>query len=201
MPITSASQQPQPVTEIQWSTDDALPFPSASRRRFSTPNSARRPAQRSQRRSRQRGPRRPGLFMPAVRSARRPRASPLPPADPRRRPLQPDGPGSVAGALSAAASRQPDHPGRPLPLAGSPVTTTPFRCVSVGSVSLSDRNGVTSLMVGADSAAAVAAVLRRPGHARRPPTRPISTLVGRVRPAAGRRRRHDRSVHLEPFTT
>ena len=26
-PITSAAQQPTPVTEIQWSTDDALPFP------------------------------------------------------------------------------------------------------------------------------------------------------------------------------
>jgi baseplate J-like protein len=27
LPITSAAQQPTPVTEIQWSTDDALPFP------------------------------------------------------------------------------------------------------------------------------------------------------------------------------
>ena len=26
-PITSAAQQPTPVTEIQWSADDALPFP------------------------------------------------------------------------------------------------------------------------------------------------------------------------------
>jgi predicted phage baseplate assembly protein len=153
-PIVNGTQQPQPVTEIQWSADDALPAPlclsstflSATGERTTLTNVSvalgnvvladhglSMPAQ----------PLpvvpEPTLFQPPQAGANR-CAPPTPPSPlpVRYRPQLPDSP--VTQAV-------------PLEIAGGPATTAPVALVTNGLVSLPDSNGYTALMLGANNVA------------------------------------------------
>ena len=150
-PIVSASQQPTPVTEIQWSSDDALPAPLCLSSAFVNSNGQNQtltgvsvvlgnvvladqgltltgvalgtvPE--------------PTLFSPPAASANRCNPTPAAPFPVRFRPQVPDKP--VTQAV-------------PLPLAGSPATPIAVPLLPTGFVSLTDANGFTCLMVQADA--------------------------------------------------
>jgi hypothetical protein len=152
--IVNGTQQPQPVTEIQWSADDALPAPLCLSSTFLAAtgdlttltnvsvamgnvvladHGLSMPAQ----------PLpvvpEPTLFQPPQAGADR-CAPPKPPSPlpVRYRPQLPDSP--VTQAV-------------PLEIAGSPVTTMPVALVTNGLVSLPDSNGYTALMLGANNVA------------------------------------------------
>jgi hypothetical protein len=151
-PITTSAQTPQPVTEIQWSTDDALPFAVCVSSQYlnngvltllsgvsvalgnivladqgltlSNISIGTVPA--------------PSLYYapnPAADRCAAPGKNPLPV---RFRPAIPDSPITQAVAL---------------PLVGSPITATAQPLTASGWVSLGDANGFTSLMVAADDPA------------------------------------------------
>jgi len=148
--ITSAAQQPLPVTEIQWSPDDALPFPICVSSVYldndiATPLSnvsvaygnvvladqglsilnvplGTVPA--------------PTLFYPPNAAGNRCQASAPIPFPVRFRPPVPDSP--ITQAV-------------PLPLAGSPATSNAVPLTASGYVSLTDSNGFVSLMIAANS--------------------------------------------------
>jgi hypothetical protein len=154
-PIINGSQLPQPVTEIRWSADDALPAPLCLSSTFLNSSGATEtitnvsivlgnvvladqglsmPAV-----SLPTVPE-PALFVPPSSAANRcAPPTPLTPLPVRYRPQLPNSP--ITQAV-------------PLPMAGSPVTTAPVSLVANSFVSLSDSNGYTSLMVGANNAAA-----------------------------------------------
>lgn len=150
-PIVSASQQPTPVTEIQWSADDALPAPLCLSSTFVNSNGQNQtltsvsvvlgnvvladqgltltgvalgtvPE--------------PTLFSPPAASANRCNPTPATSFPVRFRPQLPDSP--VTQAV-------------PLPLAASPVTPIAVPLLPTGFVSLTDANGFTCLMVQADA--------------------------------------------------
>src|SRR5262249_15167140 len=146
-PIVSAAQQPTPVTEVQWSATDALPFPVCI---SSTFRNSKGDEQTLTNVSVVLGnvvladqglsfsgislgtvPQ-PKLFQPRDPAANRCRPSAPIPLPVRYRPLVPTSP------LTQAV---------PLPIASSPVTTGIVYLSSAGFVSLSDANGLTSLMV------------------------------------------------------
>lgn len=149
-PITSAAQQPTPVTEIRWSADDALPFPVCISSKFLNSNGDQQLltvvsvvfgnvvlADQGLSIS--------GVALPAVPAPslfRAPstsdRCNPTPAVAfaVRYRPQVPDSP--VTQAV-------------PLPLAGSPVTANAVPLLSNGFVGLTDANGYTCLMVAADA--------------------------------------------------
>jgi hypothetical protein len=151
VPITSAAQQPTPVTEIAWSDDDALPFPVCVSSTFvdasghqtsltavsvvygnviladhglSLPADALPVVPQ------------PILFRPPDPAADRCKPASAEPFPVRYRPQLASGP--VTQAV-------------PLPLAGSPVTPNAVPLLSVGYVGLSDASGFTCLMVAANS--------------------------------------------------
>jgi Baseplate J-like protein len=148
--VVSASQQPQPVTEIQWSTGDALPFPVCISSTFLNANGDEQtltdvsvafgnvvladqglsftgislgtvPE--------------PGIFQPLGPAADRCAPTSPVPYPVRFRPQIPDSP--ITQAV-------------PLPLAGSPVTPGIVPLLANGFVSLNDSNGYVCLMVQAD---------------------------------------------------
>ncbi|HEY7334944.1 MAG TPA: putative baseplate assembly protein [Bryobacteraceae bacterium] len=150
-PITSNLQTPTPVTEIQWSSDDALPFPvclsstyldSSGKEQF-LPNvsvafgnvvladhglsiSGKQLPVVPQ----------PTIYQPPNPTADRCQPSPPVPLPARYRPQIPDGP--ITQAV-------------PLPLAGSPVTPGVVFLLPVGFVSLADSAGFISLMARANN--------------------------------------------------
>ena len=151
VPITSASQQATPVTEIAWSGEDALPFPVCI---SSTPSGGQTaltgvsvvlgnvvladhgltlPADPLPTVPQ------PILFLPPDPTADRCAPSAAVPFPVRYRPQLADGP--VTQAV-------------PLTLAGSPVTANAVPLLSVGYVALSDANGFTCLMVAANNPSA-----------------------------------------------
>ncbi|MFZ0420288.1 MAG: putative baseplate assembly protein [Candidatus Sulfotelmatobacter sp.] len=147
--ITSASQQPMAVTEIQWSTDDALPFPVCVSSTYSNNDTEIQLNNVSlvygnivladQ-----------GLSLLSVPLGTMPgptlryppnagdrcQPSPQTPFPVRYRPKVPDSP--ITQAV-------------PLPLAGSPATASAVPLISSGYVSLTDGNGFVSLMIAADA--------------------------------------------------
>jgi hypothetical protein len=150
-PIVNETQTPQPVTEIQWSPDDALPAPLCLSSTFLTASGDTETltnvsivlgnvvlADQGLSMPAVTLPEvpEPALFVPPSASAVRCTAVPVAPTPlpVRYRPQLPDSP--VTQAV-------------PLPLAGAPVTTGAVALVSNGYVSLSDSNGDTALMVGA----------------------------------------------------
>jgi hypothetical protein len=149
-PITSNTQKPTPVTEIQWAAADALPFPlclsstyidSGGQKQFVTRVSVAFGnivlADQGISFSGVKLPDvpRPSLFWPPNSAADRCQPAPRVPLPVRYRPLVPDNP------LTQAV---------PLPLAGSPVTPDLVRLPFTGYVSLEDANGFVSLMVKAN---------------------------------------------------
>jgi hypothetical protein len=152
-PIVGPTQQPQPVTEIAWSDDDALPAPLCLSSTFTNASgetqtltnvsivlgnivladqglsmpAATLPAVPES-----------TLFVPAASTHNRCAASTPTPLPVRYRPQLVDRP--VTQAV-------------PLPTAAGPATSTPVPLLQSGYISLPDSNGFTSLMVGANDVA------------------------------------------------
>jgi hypothetical protein len=149
--IISAAQQPMPLTEIQWSTDDTLPFPVCVSSTFLDSDGVEQsvinvsvvygnvvladqglsmpstglgavPA--------------PTLFYPRNPAGDRCQPSARVPFPVRYRPQVPDSP--ITQAV-------------PLPLAESPITASAVPLAASGYVSLTDNNGFVSLMIAADA--------------------------------------------------
>jgi Baseplate J-like protein len=151
-PIVSASQQPTPVTEIQWSAEDALPFALCLSSTFLNSSGVEQTltgvsVARGNVVLADHGLSMPGTSLPVVPAPtlmRAPstsdRCDPAPPAPfpVRYRPQLPEGPVTQAAALA---------------LAGSPVTASAVPLLANGFVSLTDENGFTSLMIAADAPA------------------------------------------------
>jgi hypothetical protein len=147
-PITSAAQQPTPVTEIQWSTDDALPFPVCISSKYLDPTQTERTIVVSKvfgnvvladhgcsLTSIDLKPRivpRPRIFMPPGPTADRCNPTSPVPIPVRYRPLVPDSP------LTQAVS---------LELARSPVTPGIVHLLPNSFVTLTDANGLIALTV------------------------------------------------------
>jgi hypothetical protein len=150
-PITSAAQQPTPVTQIQWSADDALPFPVCISSKYLD---SKQKEQQLQDVSKVFGnvvladhgcslsginlgmvPR-PSIFKPSSLNPDRCTPSPPIPLPVRYRPPIPDSP------LTQAV---------PLGLAGSPVTPGIVHLLTNSFVTLSDANGLIALALNAKS--------------------------------------------------
>ena len=151
LPITSASQQPTPVTEIQWSADDALPAPVCLSSTFLGPDSKTTTltgvsvaygnvvlADQGLDFSGVNLPTvpEPTLFVPGSATANRCKPAQPTPFPVRYRPQIPQSPVTQAVAL---------------PLAGSPVTPNAVPLLTAGFVSLTDGNGYACLMVQPDA--------------------------------------------------
>jgi len=147
LPITSSSQLPTPITEIQWSSEDALPATLCLSSSFLNSEGGTTdltgasivlgnvvladqglsfigvalPTVSES-----------SLFVPGSSTANRCKPTPAAPFPVRYRPLLPQSPVTQAVAL---------------PLAGSPVTANAVSLLPTGFVSLSDSNGFTCLMV------------------------------------------------------
>jgi hypothetical protein len=150
-PITSLAQMPTPVTEIQWSADDALPFPVCI---SSTYLDSQQKEQTILNVSKVFGnvvladhgvtlkdidldivPR-PTIFKPPSPAADRCNPTPPVPIPVRYRPLIPDSP--ITQAV-------------PIAVAGSPVTTAIVHLLTNSFVTLADTNGLVALTVQAAS--------------------------------------------------
>ena len=197
-PITSAAQQPTPVTEIRWSAKDALPFPVciSSTFRDSTGDAADPdPGQHRlrQRRAGRSGPDHAGggacRTYPSRRCSSRPRrATAAVPAAAKALPVR-YWPRLADGPVTQAV---------PLPLAGAPVTPAPVALLTHGYISLPDADGFVALTVAADRPVWLAAVLRDQGHRERGNQREHrSRRAVLTRPAALREclARRARAVH------
>jgi hypothetical protein len=148
--ITSSSQTPQPVTEIQWSADDALPAALCLSSTYlgSDGKTVTLPAVSAALGNvvlADQGLTMPSQTLPVVPeptlfypSTGADRCNPAPknPLPVRYRPILPQSP--VTQAV-------------PLPLAGGPVTPNAVSLLSTGFVSLTDANGFTALMVAPDA--------------------------------------------------
>jgi hypothetical protein len=149
--ITSSVQTPTPVTEIQWSADDALPFPVCISSKYLD---SQQKEQTIQNVSKVFGnvvladhgitfkdidldvvPR-PSIFKPPSAAADRCNPTPPMPIPVRYRPLIPDSPITQAVLL---------------PLAGSPVTPAIVHLLTNSFVTLADTNGLVALTVQAAS--------------------------------------------------
>jgi len=150
-PIINPSQQPQPVTEIGWSTDDALPAPLCLSSTFlsSTGDTVTitnvsivmgNVVLADQ-----------GLSMPTATLPTVPEPTLFYPPSSANRCASPAPPTPFPVRYRPQLADSPVTQAVPLPLAGSPVTTNPVALVANSYVSLSDSNGYTSLMVGANN--------------------------------------------------
>ena len=128
-PIVSAAQQPTPVTEIQWSAKDALPFPVCISSTFRDRGGTADPDP-GQRRLRQRRAGRPGPDDAGDWAAGRTRAHAVHPG----RGGNDCNPGALRRCPSAmaAAGRGPGHPGRAAAAGRAPVTPTPVALLTHG---------------------------------------------------------------------
>jgi hypothetical protein len=149
--ITTTTQTPQPVTEIQWSSDDALPFPVCVSSQYIDDTGKTQSLSNvsvvlgnvvlaDQGLSMPATPLGvvpgPKLFIPPNMAANRCKPTARQGLPVRYRPAVPDSP--ITQAV-------------PLPLAGSPSSANMVPLTTSGFVSLSDSNGFTTLMVAADA--------------------------------------------------
>ena len=150
-PITSGAQVPQPVTEIQWSKDDALPFPVCVSSEIVDSNGIEQLLPRvsvvlgnvvlaDQ-----------GLTMPVNTLGTVPAPTLFRPPDPAADRCRPPVKEPFPVRFRPAVPESPVTEAVPLPLAGSPVTPTAVPLAARGWVSLFDSNGFVSLMVAANS--------------------------------------------------
>jgi hypothetical protein len=153
-PIINGSQLPQPVTEIRWSADDALPAPLCLSSTFLDSTGATETITNvsivlgnvvlaDQ-----------GLSMPAVALPTVPEPSLFVPPSSANRCAPPARPVPLPVRYRPQLPNSPITQAVPLPTAGSPVTTAPVSLAANSFVSLADSNGYTSLMVGANNATA-----------------------------------------------
>jgi hypothetical protein len=155
-PILNGSQIPQPVTEIRWSTDDALPAPLCLSSTFLTSSGDTQTIVNVSQVIGNVVLADHGLSMPSTSAnASLPvvpeptlYASPSP-----KRCAAPTAPVPFPVRYRPQLLDSPVTQAVPLPMAGSPVTTGAVSLVAGGFVSLADSNGYTSLMVGANDPA------------------------------------------------
>jgi len=150
-PITSTAQLPTPVTEIQWSSDDALPFPVCLSSKFLNSSGDEvtltnvsivlgNVVLADQ-----------GLSMSGVALGTVPAPTLFVPPNPAADRCHPSAPIPLPVRYRPQVQDSPVTQVVPLPLAGSPVTPNAIPLVANGFVSLSDTNGFTCLMVQADA--------------------------------------------------
>lgn len=148
-PIVSSSQKPTPVTEIQWSSADALPFPVCISSTFADSNGNQQTLANvsvvlgnivlaDQ-----------GLSFSGINLGTVPEPTLFLPPNPSANRCQPSAPVSLPVRYRPLVPDNPITQAVPLPLAGSPVTNGIVHLQSSGFVSLSDVNGFTSLMLAA----------------------------------------------------
>ncbi|MDR3772038.1 MAG: putative baseplate assembly protein [Terracidiphilus sp.] len=154
-PIVNPTQQPQPVTEIGWSTDDALPAPLCLSSTFLNDQGDTRTITNVSIVLGNAVLADHGLSMPATPLPAVPEPTLFyPPSPSANRCAPPTAPAPLPVRYRPQLADSPITQAVSLPMAGSPVTTSAVALVANGFVSLSDSNGYTSLMVGADYPAA-----------------------------------------------
>ena len=148
-PIVSAAQQPTPVTEIQWSAEDALPFPVCISSTFRDSTGALKPLPQVSAVFGNVVLADQGLTMPVAGLPAVPEPTLFIPAA--------TGNGCNPSAATALPVRYwprlaegPVTQAVPLPLAGTPVTPTAVALLTHGAISLTDGAGFTALTVAAD---------------------------------------------------
>jgi hypothetical protein len=150
-PITSAAQTPQPVTEIQWSSADALPFPVCVSSQIQDSSGKEKPLLNvsvvfgnvvlaDQ-----------GLTMPATALGAVPAPTLFYPPDPAGDRCQPPIKKPFPVRFRPQVPDSPVTQAVPLPLAGSPSTSAAVPLIANNWVSLTDSNGFVSLMVAANT--------------------------------------------------
>lgn len=147
-PIVSAAQQPTPVTEIQWSAEDGLPFPVCISSTFRDSAGTLNPLPQVSAVFGNVVLADQGLTMPVVGL----------PAVPEPMLFIPAAAGNGCSPAAATAlpvrywprlAEGPVTQAVPLPLAGTPVTPTAVALLTHGAISLSDGAGFTALTVAA----------------------------------------------------
>ena len=153
-PIINGAQFPQPVTEIRWSADDALPAPLCLSSTFLNSTGATETITNvsvvignvllaDQ-----------GLSMPAVALPTVPEPALFVPPASASRCAPPTRPVPLPVRYRPQLPDSPVTQAVPLPTAGSPVTTAPVPLIANSFISLADSNGYTSLMVAAHNSSA-----------------------------------------------
>jgi len=148
--VVSASQEPQPITEIQWSADDALPFPVCISSTFLNSNGNEQTLTdvsvafgnvvlADQ-----------GLSFTGIPLGTVPEPSIFRPPNPAADRCNPTAPVPIQVRFRPQLPDSPISQAVPLPLAGAPVTPGIVPLVANGFVGLNDSNGYVCLMVQAD---------------------------------------------------
>ena len=149
-PITSSSQTPQPVTEIQWSSDDALPAPLCLSSTFAAADSTTTTlagvsvAYGNVVLADQ------GLSMPPTALPDVPEPTLFVPGSATTDRCKPTAPTPFPVRYRPQLPQSPVTQAVPLPLAGSPVTSNAVPLLSTGWVTLTDSNDYACLMVQPD---------------------------------------------------
>jgi hypothetical protein len=149
-PIVSASQQPTPVTEVQWSTDDALPFPVCLSSTFVDSNGDKQTLTNvtvalgnvvlaDQ-----------GLTFSGVALGSVPEPQLFLPPNPAQNRCNPKAPFAFPVRFRPLVPDAPLTQAVPLPVSGAPVTPGIVQLLSIGYVALNDANGYTSMTVQPD---------------------------------------------------
>jgi hypothetical protein len=150
-PITSAGQTPQPVTEIQWSSDDALPFPVCVSSTLRPPGQPTRPLSNVSVAFGNVVLADQGLSMPSIPLGVMPgpkiRYAPNPAAD-RCQP-QPDQ--WLPVRFRPKLPESPLTQAAPLTIAGAPAGSGAVPLPATGWVALKDKSGVAAVMASADA--------------------------------------------------
>ena len=149
--IVNGAQQPQPVTEIRWSTDDALPAPLCLSSTYLADTGDRVTLTNVSVVMGNVVLADHGLSMPAQLLPVVPQATlTIPPSATTDR-CTPTAPTSLPVRYRPQLPQSPVTQAVPLEVAGPPVTTTAVALVTNGLVSLTDSNGYTALMLGANN--------------------------------------------------
>ncbi len=155
LPIVSASQQPTPITEIQWSADDALPFPLCLSATLANPGATAKPLLNVSVALGNVVLADQGLSMSAVPLGVVPVPLVSQPVNPAAAQCQQATPCPQTAAVVAPVRYRPMIPDSPLTqavpltLAGSPVTPgiVPLSAYVNGSINLSDADGNVCLLL------------------------------------------------------
>ena len=152
--IVNGTQQPQPVTEIQWSADDALPAPLCLSSTFLADTGDLTTLTNVSVAMGNVVLADHGLSMPAQPLPVVPEPTLFqPPQAGTDRCAQPTPPSPLPVRYRPQLLDSPVTQAVRLEIAGSPLTTTPRALVTNGLVSLPDSNGYTALMLGANNVA------------------------------------------------
>jgi hypothetical protein len=149
--ITSAAQTPQTVTEIQWSSDDALPFPACVSSEILDSNGIEQQLENVSMVFGNVVLADQGLTMPTTGMGTVPAPTLFYPPNPAIDRCQPLVKQPFPVRFNPSVSQSPVTQAVPLPLAGSPSTASAVPLTASGWVSLMDSNGFIALMVAADA--------------------------------------------------